>query len=589
MLTFLVIFVVACQDIQSFIILDMDDVADFEGLEELAMWAASGPSVMQRNSYSRPSMVGLSPPAPVVSDMPRHSNDDISYLWSELGRQQKIIEKQELTMNAILDEVRSLSLRMTSAPVAEVYRSPPKVRTSPEKETPKVLTAPKKEQKEPGGRPGKKTVASFSSESESDSDRVEVPDTRTRRRRRSSVEWIANVLAQHSSKEAPKPEPFTLQSGKSIVKFLDRFEKYCLHKFSDGTYEQWTGELGTFLRDDMLSIYKANGGGDRDFSDMKKKLIEYCEEAKDRVSTTKYEKFLYAKIQPGEEMYMYALRLERLYQSAYPGQNAGESHELRARYLNSVSQMDARDVEKEWYLMKALKPETTLNWTSLKTLLRYRHALEVKIRRPNEDVMSSTPVTPSVWYTSQTSQQSLGPSVPGPVPNRMPLSEPRPPAPSFRSPDRPRTKTFYPARSSQQNSPTQLVCTWCHLVGHHVDVCRRRLGLCLACGSSDHYLEHCPRRARPGTSNRTNRSPSPTTPLPTGPRSPSPKPQRLTGPYLPRAREIRPQRDAPDPPTELRSNNSDHSPDTLNYHPLMSQGGHQREQSDYQHLPTSRV
>ena len=130
----------------------MDDVADFEGLEELAMWAASGPSVMQRNSYSRPSMVGLSPPAPVVSDMPRHSNDDISYLWSELSRQQKIIEKQELTMNAILDEVRSLSLRMTSAPVAEVYRTPPK-----------VLTAPKKEQKEPGGRPGKKTVASFSS------------------------------------------------------------------------------------------------------------------------------------------------------------------------------------------------------------------------------------------------------------------------------------------------------------------------------------------------------------------------------------------------------------------------------------------
>ena len=537
----------------------MTEVEDFEGLEELAMWAASGPSTLQRNPYSQPSRVGSASPAPVDSDMPRHSNDDVSYLWSELVRQKKIIEKNELTMNAILDEVRSLSLRMTSVPVAEVSRT-----------SSKVLTATKKEKKEKGGRPGKKSVAS-SSESELDSDRDKVvPDTRTRHRRRSSVDWIADVLAQHSIKEAPKPEPFTLQSGKSIVKFLDRFENYCLHKFSDGTYEQWTGELGNFLRDEMLSIYKANGGGDRDFSDMKKTLIEYCEEAKDRVSTTKYERFLYAKIQPGEEMYMYALRLERLHQSAYPGQNVGESHELRARYLNSVAQTDAREVEKEWYLMKALKPETTLNWTSLKNLLRYRHALEVKTCRPKEEVMSGTPVTPSVWYTSQTGQQSLGPTVQGPVPNRMPLSEPHPPASNFRSRGRPQQTSLYPARSSQPNSPTQLVCTWCQLVGHHVDVCRRRLGLCLACGSSEHYLEHCPRRTRPGTSNREKRSPSP-------------KPQRLTGPYLPRAREIRLQRDAPDPPPEFRPDHLEHySPEPLNSYPLMSQGGHQRERSsDY--------
>ena len=115
----------------------MTEVEDFEGLEELAMWAASGPSRLQRNPYSQPSRVGSASPAPVDSDMPRHSNDDVSYLWSELVRQKKIIEKNELTMNAILDEVRSLSLRMTSVPVAEVSRTPPK-----------VLTATKKEKKE---------------------------------------------------------------------------------------------------------------------------------------------------------------------------------------------------------------------------------------------------------------------------------------------------------------------------------------------------------------------------------------------------------------------------------------------------------
>ena len=149
-------------------ILDMDDDRDLLAWEELPMWGASD-TILQPSPYRQPSTAELSQPPPVVSNMPRPSND-ISHLWSELGRQQKVIEKQELTMNAILDEVRSLSLRMTSAPVAEVCRTPPK-----------VLSASKKEKEKMGGRPGKKPGASSAYESDSDSD--DVPDTSNRGRR----------------------------------------------------------------------------------------------------------------------------------------------------------------------------------------------------------------------------------------------------------------------------------------------------------------------------------------------------------------------------------------------------------------------
>ena len=101
--------------------------------------------------------------------------------------------------------------------------------------------------------------------------------TSVNRSRRSSIEVLvlADVLPRQNRKEYTKPEVFSFHSVKSVDRFFDRFEKYCMSKYAVGTNEQWTGELGHFLGDDLLQVFRANGGGDRNYSDMKMKIRKY--------------------------------------------------------------------------------------------------------------------------------------------------------------------------------------------------------------------------------------------------------------------------------------------------------------------------
>lgn len=43
----------------------------------------------------------------------------------------------------------------------------------------------------------------------------------------------------------------------------------------------------------------------------------------------------------------------------------------------------------------------------------------------------------------------------------------------------------------QRQTQTTIVCAYCHRLGHHFDVCRKRLRLCLFCGSSAYQMKDC--------------------------------------------------------------------------------------------------
>ena len=324
-------------------------------------------------------------------------------------------------------------------------------------------------------------------------------------RRRSDVEILAEVLTRHhSNKVAPEPESFTLNSGKSINRFFGKFEQYCISKFSTNTYEQWTSELGKFLKGDLLDVFKANGGSDLEYTNMKDILLQYANDSYETVENKKYELFLQAKPTPGEKLYIFALRLEKLFNTVYPELQAERNIELKTRFLQAIPSSAAKEIEKECCLVKIVNPGTEITWSSLKNLLRAKN-------ESNEVLVSPKTVNPSIWYNSvNASLPIFNPNVPPPSQDagRTPVGRMLSCGSSSPNPVPVQSKEFFSSNlSSYPNARTGsvrdenvqndrqfalLTCSWCSRTGHHYDYCRKRLNLCLRCGNPNHRVVNCP-------------------------------------------------------------------------------------------------
>ena len=442
---------------------------DHDSSDEGAPWMGNNP-FRTRNQESTCS--SLNPPVAGVTD-PRdeiilHQQDQIDQLQQQMGRLQ-------VTLDTLMSR-----LPLASSPVMPSHQptQPPKKTSSPSS------TAKKNHQKIDS--------ETSSSEEESSSRR----QRSSRRSAKSAVDELAAAISRRDFREAPAPEPFNIRSGKSFNRFINRFESYCFAKFSTGTYEQWTAELGKFLKEDMKRMFQVFGGADLDYSVMKAKLQKHIGDATDSITSRRKDKFLNAVKQSDEELYIFALRLEQLYLSAYPGQDASQSHELKTRFMSSIPADDKKELQRELYLMKAISKDATgINWANLITLLRTRYDYEghdtsyasVVSKSPET---YSPPETAKVWFSSTGATPKRNPQPPSSTPNFSSSGAsydrknyPAPPT------SRPPSRLF---SGSSPNVTRPIVCSWCSIPGHRYRDCRRRMNLCLRCGAEDHYLIACP-------------------------------------------------------------------------------------------------
>ena len=339
---------------------------------------------------------------------------------------------------------------------------------------------------------------------------------------------FTDVIKRHDYRESPKPEYYNINSGRSFTKFLTQFETYCASKFPPETFEQWTGELGTFLQGDILEVYKAYGGSDNEYSSIKLKLIRYCREADEEITANKHNKFLYAQRQPGEKLHHYALRLEQLFLAANPNRNTGNSCELLAHFMKTIPSEIAHELEKDLSLMKAISGTLETPWHQLMKLLRNKsedvsNTITHRLGENPEKPVNS----PSIWYSSGSllpRQDNLfnrpygGVSSSGYASGQLGSRNYYSGFPQATPSDR--TGSFYPASHNRNYYPrspgrgrgasrsrvfhsnhyeperTPLICGWCDGEGHHESKCRRRLGLCIRCGSSEHFIRECPKASR---------------------------------------------------------------------------------------------
>ena len=94
----------------------------------------------------------------------------------------------------------------------------------------------------------------------------------------------------------------------------------------------------------------------------------------------------------------------------------------------------------------------------------------------------------------------------------------------FRSLSRNRNRRY----SGNANNPpnnNQIICDWCGNPGHIQRYCRRKLGLCLRCGSNQHRLRDCPKPSRYSQRNQPQQNSN----VNFGPQ----RPQHASGPNMP--------------------------------------------------------
>ena len=105
---------------------------------------------------------------------------------------------------------------------------------------------------------------------------------------RSDLRMVVKSLERRS---CPKPEVYSLESGRSFSRFLKSFEAYCESKFSSVHRHLWTTELGRYLDGEILQVFAAHGVSEQKYNKMKRYLETWLVGAKDRMSQSRNAKY----------------------------------------------------------------------------------------------------------------------------------------------------------------------------------------------------------------------------------------------------------------------------------------------------------
>ena len=360
-----------------------------------------------------------------------------------------------------------------------------------------------------------------------------------------SVDEIVKMMDRRGS---PPPEPFDLSVGGSFDDFMDQFEAYCRGKYSPTTYDRWSGELGSFLKGEILQIYKIWGGGIITLTEMKLKLKNFCATEADKDMSLKITKLTSATPEVGELPHIYVFRLERLYMTAHPGTNPEYCVELHTRLLNTLPNKCREEIQREIDQQKITLGINMVKWSSIVQMLKcYSERNSVAGTTPQTPVIKSDPI----WFTSSNvygpsqklnqgsserqsrsrqrnnNQRQYRSQSFSRVPQRQPVfsnnfnSHPNnytypinynhpnnynppshynhpgnfnhPSSCSGRGGYHNRNGNFYNGAYKKFTKPN---CDFCGLPGHEAKVCWRRLGCCVRCGSLEHYARECPKPRR---------------------------------------------------------------------------------------------
>ena len=306
-------------------------------------------------------------------------------------------------------------------------------------------------------------------------------------------ERLVRALERLDNRKVPTPEPFDAASGFSFSDFLDTFEEYCRHTFC-GRDRSWVGELGRFLVGDMHDAFIAHRAPSDSYASIKNKLVKWHREAKMRRQAGSKAMFNKASMKPYESLRLYAPRLENLFRCAYPQKPVETSQALQDKYLETIPKKYGNQIKGAISLTWSVNGKKLL-WSQIVTLAG---GLEEALAEPKVP----EPSGPSAWQVVDTSRPALTvASCDAATQYYVPGWEDAP-VDTMYAGNRSSKSALGPAAEDSRIVPLSheereraMTCHHCGRLGHAWRNCRRRLGLCLSCGSGDHHMASCPDRA----------------------------------------------------------------------------------------------
>ena len=322
---------------------------------------------------------------------------------------------------------------------------------------------------------------------------------------------LVDALRRLDARTAPKPESFSVTSGYSLSDFFGKFEEYCESKYNCNP-NGWIPELGRNLQGEVHGIFEALRGPTDSYADIKAKLTKWYKESKSIRKANQASLFNSAQMMSRESLYVYGARLEKLFKGVFPKKSVEKSHTLRQKYLDTVPSDFRQQIETS--LALATVNGQALTWSQILRIAAIRDNSSVGKTCINPDVPECYNVVgnmsnPPKRFADCETQSDFG--------NRM-FSEAVGAGDTLQARDSRNcgrtagfrnqnfTRNFNTGESANYHSnynanrssnraanETGIIgaCSYCGKTGHSYSVCRKRLKLCLTCGSKEHFKRNC--------------------------------------------------------------------------------------------------
>ena len=317
---------------------------------------------------------------------------------------------------------------------------------------------------------------------------------------------LVQALERLDVRVSPEMEPYDKNSGQSLTDYLNDFEEYCANRFK-GRDSAWIGELGRHLKGEIHQAFLAHRAYGDSYGDLKKKLLKWHRESKEKREVDCKAAFSKASMQQGESVRLYAPRLENLFRQAYPHKDVETSYTLRDRFLGSIPRRYRKQVKSVLALTKTMGTGS-MKWSQIVTWVgNYEETVTSEESEGQVaergiwtivDRQDSAGRTGGDDHLQQTSFFGSKQQVSTPRRRFLPRSFPRsrsigamPRASGCRGSRETNANSGWNFQLTASDRDLAARCDFCGILGHSRANCRRRLGLCLVCGDRGHKVKDC--------------------------------------------------------------------------------------------------
>lgn len=269
-------------------------------------------------------------------------------------------------------------------------------------------------------------------------------------------EDLLQIISKIDNRIVPKPDIYNVSSGQPLEDYLKIFEEYCENTFK-GSQRLWVSELGRFLEGQIQHVFDAIRSPGDSYMAVKEKLLSWVADSREDMNEQIRRNFAKAKVEPGEPLRLYAVRLEKLHRVAYPHRKPSKTEPLIQKFIETVPvdfQKQLRSVKTTMSMMG-----NKLTW---KNILSLASSFDID-RNYSGTGDDSVVVMMAPEATLQKDETVVV------------------------------TNNGYAGGNNQRE---QRQCHYCKKKGHLKAQCRLKLGLCLACGSGGHMVDNCSRRKK---------------------------------------------------------------------------------------------